>query len=186
MWRSIRLSCLKNALNMRGFENPIHPLKTFHDYHHMALQLEPNGLYLLLADRESSSTFHWGLYLAKSPTDGTIFNLINFPNPNVYSYEVKSDQKVITSRRYLLALKVGDLHPALHGPLETRLSQIPIQYSTRFHEAMTCRVWVKEALFALDDEGYIKLVESINGIEAEARFGQLCTILPSDADILIA
>eukprot|EP00136_Aspergillus_niger_P002052 XP_001391268.2 hypothetical protein ANI_1_1546064 [Aspergillus niger CBS 513.88] len=158
---------------MRGLENPIHPLKTFHDYHHMALQLEPNGLYLLLADRESSSTFHWGLYLAKSPTDGTIFNIINFPNPNVHSYEVKSDQKVITSRRYLLALKVGDLHPALHGPLETRLSQIPIQYSMRFHEAMTCRVWVKEALFALDDEGYIKLVESINGIEAEARFAAM-------------
>ncbi|PWY62296.1 hypothetical protein BO83DRAFT_383465 [Aspergillus eucalypticola CBS 122712] len=139
----------------------------------MALHLEPNGLYLLLADRESSSTFHWGLCLAKSPTDGTIFNITNFPNRNVYSYEIKSDQKVISSGRYLLALKVGDLHPALHGPLETRLSEIPIQYSTRFHEAMTCRVWVKEALFALDDEGYIKLVENINGIEAEARFAAM-------------
>ncbi|PYI09857.1 hypothetical protein BO78DRAFT_23965 [Aspergillus sclerotiicarbonarius CBS 121057] len=134
----------------------------------MALQFETNGLYLLLSDRGAESTFHWGLYLAKSPASGDIFDIVNSPNPRVWAYQPKSNQQVATSKRHLLALKVGDLDPALHGPLETRLSQIPIQYSTRFHEAITCRVWVKEALFALDDEGFIKLIETINGIETEA------------------
>jgi hypothetical protein len=50
-----------------------------------------------------------------------------------------------------------------------RLWQIPIAYSTQFHESITCRVWLKEALFALDDEGYIKLTESVDDIEAEAK-----------------
>ncbi|OOF94898.1 hypothetical protein ASPCADRAFT_208553 [Aspergillus carbonarius ITEM 5010] len=139
----------------------------------MALQFETNGLYLLLSDRGAESTFHWGLYLAKSPTFGDIFNIVNSPNPKVWTYEPKSNQHVNTSRRYILALKVGDLEPALHGPLGTRLSEVPIEYSTRFHEAITCRVWVKEALFALDDEGYIKLIEAVNGIETEARYAAM-------------
>ncbi|RAH47538.1 uncharacterized protein BO95DRAFT_461918 [Aspergillus brunneoviolaceus CBS 621.78] len=50
-----------------------------------------------------------------------------------------------------------------------RLAQVPIEYSTRFREAITCRVWLKEALFALDDEGYIKLMKDIGSIEDEAK-----------------
>ncbi|RAK74335.1 uncharacterized protein BO72DRAFT_516924 [Aspergillus fijiensis CBS 313.89] len=38
---------------------------------------------------------------------------------------------------------------------------------------MTCRVWVKEALVALDEEGYLFLpvggVQGVNKIEEEAR-----------------
>lgn len=49
------------------------------------------------------------------------------------------------------------------------MAQIPIQYSARFREDITCRVWVKEALFALDDEGYIKLTKSVDAIDNEAR-----------------
>lgn len=73
------------------------------------------------------------------------------------------------SQRLLVALKIGVLNPILHEPLLDRLKEIPIAYSTRFHESITCRVWLKEALFALDDEGYTKLTRSVNDIEVEAR-----------------
>jgi hypothetical protein len=67
-----------------------------------------------------------------------------------------------------VALKIGVLNPTFHQSLLDRLKEIPIAYSTRFHESITCRVWLKEALFALDDEGYINLTGSVNDIEREA------------------
>lgn len=140
---------------------------------HMAvtsLNFEINGLYLLLSDRGDTYTFHWGLYLAKSSSDGVIFHLINPVNSTAWIYEAKSTRNVSQSVRLLLALQVGVLDPVLHGSLSDRLAQIPIQYSTRFREHMTCRVWIKEALFALNEEGYIKLIKSIDAIENEAKF----------------
>lgn len=61
------------------------------------------------------------------------------------------------------------LNPTLHAPFLERLRQIQIVDSVRFRERITCRVWLKEALFALDDEGYIMLTRSVDDIEAEAR-----------------
>lgn len=73
------------------------------------------------------------------------------------------------SQRLLAAIKIGVVDLVLHQALHDRLQQIPIAYSTRFHESITCLVWLKEALFALDDEGYIKLTRSVDEIEAEAK-----------------
>ncbi|KAJ6186656.1 hypothetical protein N7519_007957 [Penicillium mononematosum] len=67
------------------------------------------------------------------------------------------------------ALKIGELDPILHAHFLERLHQVPIVDSVRFRERITCRVWLKEALFALDDEGYIMLTRSVDDIEAEAR-----------------
>lgn len=61
------------------------------------------------------------------------------------------------------------LDPTLHAHFLGRLRQIPIADSVRFRERITCRVWLKEALFALDEEGYIMLTRSVDDIEAEAR-----------------
>lgn len=61
------------------------------------------------------------------------------------------------------------LDPAIHANLLERLYQIPIIDSVRFRERITCRVWVKEALFALDDEGYIILTRSVDENEVKAR-----------------
>ena len=135
----------------------------------MALQFETNGLYLLLSERGDAYTFHWGLYLAKSTTDGEIFHLINLQNSAAWKYEYKLSRTVASSNRLVLALKVAVMDPSLHDTLQSRLSQVPVQDSTRFNERITCRVWVKEALFALDEEGYIKLTGTINQIEQEAK-----------------
>ncbi|CAG8159259.1 unnamed protein product [Penicillium salamii] len=46
--------------------------------------------------------------------------------------------------------------------------RIPIVYPTRFHENITCRVWLKEALFLLDGEGFIKLTLIVKDPKLEA------------------
>lgn len=145
-----------------------------------ALHFETDGLYILLSDRgeDSYGSFHWSLFLAKSNTTGTMFHLINATlidsiraaSASSWRYETKSSI-ASQSRRLLLALKVGVLEPVLQDAVGDRLAQVPIEeYSTRFGEDVTCRVWLKEALFALNDEGYVTLTKSIDGIENEARF----------------
>ncbi|KAJ5211548.1 uncharacterized protein N7498_003194 [Penicillium cinerascens] len=131
--------------------------------------LEVNALYILLSDRgENIYTFHWRLYLHQATNSGYIYHLINETNSTSWHFDSQPSENVIASQGLLVALKIGVLDPILHQSLRDRLQETPIAYSTRFHESITCRVWLKQALFALDDEGYIKLTHPVNDIEAEA------------------
>lgn len=61
-------------------------------------------------------------------------------------------------RRLLLALKLGSLEPVLHQALSDRLALVPLCWGAmRMNRVFTCRSWVLEALFVLDDEGYVDL-----------------------------
>ncbi|KAJ5952995.1 uncharacterized protein N7479_011408 [Penicillium vulpinum] len=134
------------------------------------LNFEVNGLYILLSDRgDKSYTFHWRFYLHQSSTSGSIYHLLNDIDPAIWRFGHLPDQTVIYDPLLLGALKIGVLDPTLHAHFLERLRQIPIVDSVRFRERITCRVWLKEALFELDDEGYIMLMRSVDDIEAEAR-----------------
>jgi hypothetical protein len=133
------------------------------------ITFDVNGLYILLSDcGENSYTFHWALYLHQAENSGYLYHLVDESDSTSWRFDPQPSQDAIDFQRLLVALKIGVLKPTLHQALLDRLWQIPIAYSTRFHESITCRVWLKEALFALDDEGHIKLTESVNDIEAEA------------------
>jgi hypothetical protein len=99
---------------------------------------------------------------------GHIYHLLGDANSTNWYFESRLSENVTTSKSLLVALKIGDLDPALHQPLLDRLKEIPIANSTRFHERITCRVRIKEALFVLDNEGYINLTSSVDDVEAEA------------------
>ncbi|KAI2674446.1 hypothetical protein DTO012A7_6851 [Penicillium roqueforti] len=134
------------------------------------LPFEVDGLYILLSNRgDKSYTFHWSLYLHQSPKLGSVYHLLNDIDTSTWRFEHLPNESVIYDQALLVALKIGVLNPILHMPFLDRLRQIPIVDSVRFRERITCRVWLKEALFALDDEGYIMLTRSVDDIEAEAR-----------------
>ncbi|KAF7122518.1 hypothetical protein CNMCM5793_000543 [Aspergillus hiratsukae] len=134
------------------------------------ITFDVNGLYILLSDRgDKSYTFHWGFYLHQAEKSGYLYHLVNESDSTSWRFEARPSKNIMHSQRLLVALKIGVLDPALHQALLDRLGQIPIAHSTRFHENITCRVWLKEALFALDDEGYIKLTQGVNDIEEEAK-----------------
>ncbi|PLB53940.1 hypothetical protein P170DRAFT_431694 [Aspergillus steynii IBT 23096] len=132
--------------------------------------LDPNALYILLLDRGDSYLFHWALYLAKSASSGIMYHLINpdTTDPTTWKYEIQGISDGSYFSRVLLALKLGTLDPVVHDAVAGRLGDVPIQYSGRFKENVTCRVWLKEALYALDDEGYVELGRSVNEIDTEA------------------
>ncbi|CAL5867688.1 uncharacterized protein PFLUO_LOCUS1907 [Penicillium psychrofluorescens] len=135
------------------------------------LIFEPNALYLLLLDRGDTYLFHWQLYLSTSPHDGITYHVNNEASPTAWEFESCQTISLPTCSRLLLALQVGVLEPMLHAAMGERLKQVPLTlYSTRYREQLTSRVWVKEALFALDDEGYITLQKSVKDIEEEAKY----------------
>lgn len=135
-----------------------------------SLNFDVNGLYILLSDRgDNSYTFHWGLYLHQTPDSGYIYHLVNDSGATGWYFEPQPRRSVKFSRGVLVALKIGVLGPIMHQPLLDRLREVPIAYSTRFRENITCRVWLKEAIFALDEEGFIKLIRPVNDIESEAN-----------------
>lgn len=135
------------------------------------LLFEPNALYILLLDRGDTYLFHWELYLATSTREGTAFHITNDAGPAAWEYERVVSAEIPQLRRLLLALKIGSLAPVLHHALSERLAVVPLNpYSVRFRERLSCRVWVKEALFALDDEGYVNLGWAVDEVEEEAKY----------------
>ena len=145
---------------------------------------DPNGFYILLSKMAEPGLFHWGFYLSinkareNNPLSdslllGTTYHVTKTPTNdpatnNKWRYEEKKRYGVATSKAVVVAIKVGVLDPALHGPLGEILAGIPLQNSTIFHEASSCRVWLKDALHSLDERGFIKLKSTVEAIEEEA------------------
>ncbi|KKZ68517.1 hypothetical protein EMCG_05801 [[Emmonsia] crescens] len=123
------------------------------------LIFDPDSLYILLSDLGDAYRFHWGILLATTPTSGTIFHLINpdISNKTLWAYETKCSDMVASSARLLVGVKIAPLEPVLHAAAGDFLKEIPIADSQRFKENISCRVWVLEALYELDNSGFINL-----------------------------
>ena len=135
------------------------------------LTFEPNALYIVLLDRGDTYLFHWELYLATTATEGIIFHITNDAGPAIWEYKRDPTNEMPTLRRIVLALRIGSMEPVLHNALAHRLAAIPLsRFSMRFREQLNCRVWVKEALFVLDDEGYVNLGKGPADFEEEAKY----------------
>lgn len=65
------------------------------------------------------------------------------------------------SKTLLVALKIAVMDPCLHEPLAERLAAVPVTQS------VTCRLWLRQALFDLDNEGYIKLTRTVDEVLTE-------------------
>lgn len=121
-------------------------------------------------DLGGSCLFEWKLYLTSTPTTGQTFHITNEAGPVTWQYKSEPVFNISSNTRVVLALQIAVVGPVLHAALGTRLALVPLAlYSTRFREGLCCRVWVQEALFALDDEGYLGLVRSVVDIEQETR-----------------
>ena len=119
-----------------------------------------NSLYIVLFDRgDKAYTFHWALYLHQTPNSGFKYHLVNTTNSTSWKFDPYAIEHVDNDGSILTALEIGCLEPMMHPHLLQRLEEIPILDSQRFRERITCRVWLKEAIYALDDEGYIYLAE---------------------------
>lgn len=135
----------------------------------MALLFEPNSLYVLLLDLDSACLFEWQLYLASTTTTGQTFHITNDSGPVAWEYKSEV-ANMSTCGRVVVALQVGAIGPLLHAALAARLRLVPLTiYSVRYRESLCCRVWVQEAFYALDDEGYLNIAKTAKEVEQEGR-----------------
>ncbi|KAE8310115.1 hypothetical protein BDV41DRAFT_566879 [Aspergillus transmontanensis] len=123
--------------------------------------LTPSTLYILLQSRSTPSTFHWSLYTTNTHgplTRGTKHDLTDEKAPRrIWSYNsAPANLLELQSQPVIAAVKVDVIDDVemLRGALED------------------CRVWVKEALWGLDQGGFIDLgdrgnVSGIQGVEME-------------------
>ncbi|KAJ5650085.1 uncharacterized protein N7484_003808 [Penicillium longicatenatum] len=136
-----------------------------------SLVFEPNALYIAILDRGETYSFQWELYLAKTATEGIVFHITNEAGQAKWEYDRAQTNQMPQQRRLLLALNIGSVEPVLHNALSDRLALVPLTpFSSRFSEQLNCRVWLKEALFVIDDEGYVNLGKGPAMIEEEARY----------------
>lgn len=138
------------------------------------LNLETNGLYILLSQLDAANKWHWALYLHKGDTaQGGIFHITDVKGP--WRYEHLRSPSVIYDANIVVALKVAVvepvIQPALIDALETIPMSVPQAQQRRFGREITCRVWIMVALDMLDQHGYlaIKLPHKAEDIEYEAK-----------------
>ncbi|KFY81852.1 hypothetical protein V500_11023 [Pseudogymnoascus sp. VKM F-4518 (FW-2643)] len=123
---------------------------------------------LFLSDIGSERQFHWGFYLATEPKSGIVYHVINGPQTgDRWQYQTKKSHNVPSSVNLLTAMKIAVIEPLLYEALAARLATVPVEDSSRYG-LITCRVWLKEALHILDDEGYINLTGTVPLVEDEA------------------
>ncbi|OBT85247.1 hypothetical protein VE02_05179 [Pseudogymnoascus sp. 03VT05] len=126
-----------------------------------------NGLYIILSDIGNERQFYWGFYLATEPNSGIIYHVVNGPQTGYHwKYQTKKSHNVPSSVALLTGMKVAVIEPLVHEALGEKLATVPVEDSSRYG-LITCRIWLKEALHILDDEGFIKLIGTVSLIEDE-------------------
>ncbi|KAJ6092945.1 hypothetical protein N7486_008234 [Penicillium sp. IBT 16267x] len=135
------------------------------------LAFKLNALYIAILDRRDTYLFHWELYLAKTSTEGIFFHITNEVGQTRWEYDRAQANEMPQLHALLLALRIGSVEPGLHNDLSDRLALVILTtFSSRISEQLNCRLWLKEALFVMDDEGYVNLSKGPAEIEAEARY----------------
>jgi hypothetical protein len=141
------------------------------------IAFESSGLYILVSDIGDELHFHWGLYLAKTASEGQIFHLIRGPHTDdAWTYQTKPTTKnaIPHSVTLLVAMRIGFIEEMLQERLEERLAQLydgemKNELSTGENVTqMSCRVWIKAALHMLDQEGFIAVTGTMEELEMEA------------------
>lgn len=127
------------------------------------LHLDVNALYVVLSTQSAGNACHWVLYLHISPRRGWAFHITNLASPH---WEYRCDEAcddMAASQTVVAAVKVAaDLVPEMHDALRARLGRdarpvVRLEDTPRFGR-LTCRTWLLQALYELDNEGYISVL----------------------------
>lgn len=126
------------------------------------------SIYVILNLRGAESGFHWAIFIPTAAPLGTISHAVN--RSGGWFYEVLETNTIPRSIELCLAIKIGSITSTNFTTLKSVLKDVPANGtpSTHTKEAFTCRVWVKDALIALQNAKLVQLPSSIEEIEQSA------------------
>jgi hypothetical protein len=134
------------------------------------LLTEPCGLYIVLWSRGEAHTFHWGLYLALTESEGMLYHQINGDTASGdWELEILDQQPIPQADILLAALKVGIYGLGIESDGVEYLTDI--LKSVERGPAGTCRTWLMDALFEVADSGLIDMQpkkKTMEDVEREA------------------
>lgn len=134
----------------------------------IARQYENSSMYINLSLRGANPGFHWAIFVPTNTPSGYIWHAVN--RTGGWELEAKESKDVPTSLDLCLSLKFGTVNSSNWNLVQDTLNANPAdgQPSSNTNEQFTCRVWVKDALYALQNAGIIHLVKPIDVIETQA------------------
>ncbi|EGX94378.1 hypothetical protein CCM_02649 [Cordyceps militaris CM01] len=137
------------------------------------INFDIDSLYVILSEQSQPNSWHWGIYLHVDEAGGWIFHIRNSAHEPWY-FEHKRSETIMTSKTIMVALRVAiirpkDMHGALQSFIGTTQSRIGMADPNQFGR-LTCRTWVMQALYQLDQSGYISIMPgyTVQDIEFEA------------------
>ncbi|MCJ1257496.1 hypothetical protein MMC24_005322 [Lignoscripta atroalba] len=129
----------------------------------IAAQYENNAIYVILSSRGAGSGFHWGIFLPTASPEGYVWHATN--REGGWKLEHKKSKQVPFSLTLILSYKVGTVNGDTWDACFNALNSVPAagQPSVNTQERFCCRIWVKDALQALDNNRVIALTMGICG-----------------------
>ncbi|KAJ4149968.1 hypothetical protein LMH87_010740 [Akanthomyces muscarius] len=137
------------------------------------LHLDVNALYVILSTQSANNACHWALYLHIGPRLGWVFHITNM---GCVSWEYRCDEatEMTCSATAVSAVKIADMTPEMHEALRQRIGldsrpAVKLQDTEQFGP-LTCRTWLLQAPYELDNEGYISVLPgySVKDVGEEA------------------
>jgi len=133
---------------------------------------ENSGIYIILSAVPSEAhLFHWGLYI--SVNGGQIYHARNDGPDRTWKVEAKNRDTLIASKSMRLAMKIGTVKSSAQADeADELLRAVPVakhgEYMEKYRERFTCRIWVREALDALNGAKIVQFECSTEDIQDEA------------------
>ncbi|KAI1174921.1 hypothetical protein F4777DRAFT_552425 [Nemania sp. FL0916] len=121
-------------------------------------RLNSKSIYISLDARPSPGEYHWGLILTGSDGKPALHHASNRIGPWVYEEKEAQPEQSLSLIALLLVAEVNS-----HSRAKEVIRSIPADGSPsqRTGEAITCRIWVKDVLVALCEQGVIALPAGI-------------------------
>ncbi|KAI5777812.1 hypothetical protein EDC01DRAFT_635480 [Geopyxis carbonaria] len=134
--------------------------------------LENHSIYVFLNLRGFERNYHWGFFVPTSKPSGESWHANNPSAPNEWTLFYTKTDGIPNAAALCLAFKIGAVDSNGNGfeKLRAVLGAVPTsgEPSPNTNEAFGCRVWVKDALVALDKAGVVRLTKSVQEIEEAA------------------
>ncbi|KAK2871592.1 hypothetical protein FQN49_003024 [Arthroderma sp. PD_2] len=132
----------------------------------IARQYENYSIYVILSTRGANPGFHWGIFVPTDTPTGQVWHATN--REGGWKLEQRPSSNVPFSMSLVLAYKIGSVNDSNWQTCKDVLSGVAAgpHPSPNTGEAFSCRVWAKDAIIALRDNGIIVLEEDLSSIEA--------------------
>lgn len=131
----------------------------------IARKYQNYSIYALLNTRGALPGFHWGIFIPTASPDGYLWHATN--REGGWKLEHKKSSNVPFSLSLLLAHKIGSVSESDLQPCVDVLNGVPGdgRPSPNTDEKFDCRIWVKDAIIALEKNKIITLKEPLSSIE---------------------